>query len=98
MASTEIEQGRVEGGMEEVAAVTARRWRSSPLVHVLLFVATFFSIAFACSAFVLTSAVVGTVDADADLLAVQLSHWYLGIPYALLMLLFLSAHEFGHYF
>ncbi|MES2767165.1 MAG: site-2 protease family protein [Bacteroidota bacterium] len=54
-------------------------------LHALLFVSTFISCLIA-----------GTAWIGKD--ALEVSNWHYGITYAILMMTFLSAHEFGHYF
>jgi len=54
-------------------------------LHVLLFVATF-----------ITCTIAGTQWQMKDF--AEIANWHYGITYAILILTFLSAHEFGHYF
>lgn len=62
---------------------TARR-RSSPLVHLLLFLATFAMTAMAGAQWLYKD-------------SLEVMNWVHGLTYATLIVLFLSAHEFGHY-
>lgn len=55
------------------------------VLHLTLFILTFFSVLMA-----------GTAWAGRDFTRVE--NWGAGLSYALLLLLFISAHEFGHYF
>lgn len=59
--------------------------RNPPYVHLILFLATF-----------LTSTIAGAQWALQDLLVV--SNWVYGLQYSTLLMIFLSVHEFGHYF
>jgi membrane-associated protease RseP (regulator of RpoE activity) len=55
------------------------------ILHITLFIATF-----------ITTVIAGTQWAMMD--AHEISNWSYGLQYALLVLSFLTAHEFGHYF
>lgn len=75
-----------------------QQYRPNVLLHAVLFVLTFLSIAWACSNFALTPAAsarivgaTGAFDAHVQLILI-------GLPYAALLTFFLLAHEFGHYF
>lgn len=54
-------------------------------VYIVLFIGTFFS-----------TAIAGAQWANVDFL--NLLNWHYGLTYAILIMTFLSAHEFGHYF
>jgi len=54
-------------------------------IHILLFLST-----------ILTTTIAGTTWAGKDFL--EITNWQYGLPYSLLLMAFLSAHEFGHYF
>ncbi|MFP4369463.1 MAG: site-2 protease family protein [Candidatus Kapaibacterium sp.] len=56
-----------------------------PFIHILLFAITF-----------VTCVIAGTQWAFKD--PFEVSNWHHGLTYAILILTFLSAHEFGHYF
>lgn len=55
------------------------------LIHIILFIVTFF-----------TCTIAGTLWAYKDI--TNPSNWHFGLTYAVLILTFLSSHEFGHYF
>ncbi|MBC8144243.1 MAG: site-2 protease family protein [bacterium] len=73
-------------------------YRPNLLLHALLFVLTFFSIAWTCAAFAYDPVVLERIAASSGFLEAQLHHIVLGLPYAILLSLFFLAHEFGHYF
>lgn len=60
-------------------------------LHITLFVLTMATTTFAGMTFVAPPEAVATTDA-------LFRHLYLGLPFSLLLLLFLASHEFGHYF
>lgn len=62
-----------------------KKTKSSLIIHIGLFVATF-----------ITCSIAGTQWANVDF--TEVLNWHYGITYAVLILTFLSAHEFGHYF
>ncbi|MCU0331590.1 MAG: site-2 protease family protein [Candidatus Kapabacteria bacterium] len=64
--------------------MTVHQRRSRPLVHILLFLATLFSTAMAGAWF-------------AERNPLELTNLGYGLHYAILLLLFLATHEFGHY-
>jgi len=72
-------------------------YRPNIPLHLFLFVMTFITIAFGCGVFALGSVVPPELE-RADLWQSMLIQFRLGIPYAILLTLFLLAHEFGHYF
>jgi membrane-associated protease RseP (regulator of RpoE activity) len=66
--------------------ISALRFKRTPIwVYILMFGISFF-----------TCTIAGTQWANQNILVP--SNWQYGIQYAVLILLFLSAHEFGHYF
>lgn len=62
-----------------------KKAKSSLIIHLGLFVATF-----------ITCSIAGAQWANVDF--TEVLNWHYGITYAVLILTFLSAHEFGHYF
>ncbi len=69
----------------------------SPLLPLVLFVATVFSVTF--TGVLIAAGEMGLQDpAQAFAIAQDpLAHWWRGLPYALAILLILGAHEMGHY-
>ncbi|MDQ1264953.1 MAG: hypothetical protein QG635_103 [Bacteroidota bacterium] len=61
------------------------RKKSHPAIHIILFAFT-----------VLTTVIAGTAWAFKDY--TEAYNWHYGITYSILILTFLSSHEFGHYF
>lgn len=70
---------------ENLSYEANRRKRKFPILHIFLFLATF-----------LTCTVAGAQWAYVDF--TEIMNWHHGLTYATLVLTFLSAHEFGHYF
>lgn len=62
-----------------------KRFLKGRIIHLLLFAATF-----------ITCMISGTQWANQDF--TDLLNWHYGLTYSILILAFLSAHEFGHYF
>lgn len=87
------------GASETVApALTANvGYRPNLLLHAVLFLLTFVSIAWACAAFAIDPATMEAI-ATTGFWESQLRMIGVGIPYAVLLTLFLLTHEFGHYF
>ncbi len=67
-----------------ITNIPKQKKKSSLWVYIVLFIVTFFS-----------TAIAGAQWAGVDYL--NLLNWHYGITYAVLIMIFLSAHEFGHY-
>jgi membrane-associated protease RseP (regulator of RpoE activity) len=83
-------------------APVPQTWEAAPfrpnlLLHAILFALTFVSIAWSCGNFALDPATIELI-ASSGYLEAQLHLMRAGLPYAVLLTLFLLAHEFGHYF
>jgi membrane-associated protease RseP (regulator of RpoE activity) len=74
------------------------RYRPNILLHLFLFLLTFVCIAIGCSTFAIGSVVPAELTRATTWSEALLAQFRLGVPYAVLLSLFLLAHEFGHYF
>jgi membrane-associated protease RseP (regulator of RpoE activity) len=97
-----MSQGEIER-KQDVADTIADAWQGEPirpnlLLHAGLFVLTFVSIAWACATFAINPEAMERIAASGSFLEAQVQLMMIGVPYAVLLTLFLLAHEFGHYF
>lgn len=90
MADNEVSSQGSRSWLNRLSASGAYRGRDNYLVHGVLFLLTVASTSIAGAEFVLPASVVASDGFFAHIAS--------GIPFSLLLLLFLSVHEFGHYF
>ncbi len=90
MADNEVNRQEGSSWFHAITGRGAYRGRDNYLLHGLLFILTVATTTIAGAEFVLPASV---VESDGFL-----AHITSGIPFSLLLLGFLSAHEFGHYF
>lgn len=72
-------------------------YRPNVLLHVLLFSLTFASISWACATFAIDPSMYEEIATSGNFFLAQLRFMGVGVPYAVLLTLFLLSHEFGHY-
>lgn len=77
---------------------TDAAYRPNVLLHALLFALTFASIAWTSAAFAYDPVLIARIAASNSFVEAQLNQMAMGLPYAVLLVLFFLAHEFGHYF
>lgn len=83
---TLFQEGEPGGG----AIAEVQKPKHNYLLHIVLFLLTFISTTYAGMEFTVTTPILTMDDVAAN--------FHRGLPFSVLLMLFLSAHEFGHYF
>lgn len=85
-------EGNSTNGVYTMAETVPPRPRHNYPLHIGLFLLTFLSVTYSASMFT------GKLVSGPDFWTELGSTLWLGLPYSILLMFFLSAHEFGHYF
>jgi len=85
-------EGRIIDDAYTAAEIMPRRRRDNYVLHIGLFLLTFLSVTYSAAVFT------GVPPGGTDFWSQFGSMLWLGLPYSILLIFFLSAHEFGHYF